>query len=140
MRRYNFDESATFIDRIVCSLSYLSFGLVGFVWIIIGFLMKKNLKTFVAYHVYQSIFLSILLYIIQILFSIIIGFIDVMPFVGPIFVHVVHFFTNPVYFFGLSLINLFLATLVIYLAIGAFFGKYVYIPWISDIINSNVRR
>jgi len=72
--------------------------------------------------------------------SIIIGFIEVVPVVGQMFVQVINFFTNPVYFFGLSIVSLFLATLVIYLAVGAFLGKYVYIPWISDIINSNVRR
>ena len=40
---------------------------------------------------------------------------------------------------GLSLIQLFTTTIILYLAITSGMGLYSYLPWISDIIKGNTR-
>ena len=47
------------IERLVAALSYLTMGMVGFVWLIIGLFTKASLKPFLKYHIFQSIFISL---------------------------------------------------------------------------------
>ena len=52
-------------ERILSSLSYLTSGMVGFVWLIITHLQGKSLSSFARFHIFQSIFLSIILYVAE---------------------------------------------------------------------------
>ena len=42
--------------------------------------------------------------------------------------------------FHFSIISLFVTGLYMYLSVGAILGKYSYLPWITDIINTNIRN
>ena len=48
-------------------------------------------------------------------------------------------FTAPIAF-GYSLVNLVILFTMIYLVITTLQGRYSYIPWVSNIIDSNVGR
>lgn len=126
------------IERIVSALSYLSAGMIGFIWLILGVLTKSGLRPFMKYHIFQSIFLSMgyfLLLIILEQLSIVINFI---PFVRNIFSMLTFPLMIPI-IFGLSIIQILIYTLLFYLALTSLMGRYSYLPWISEIINKNVR-
>ncbi len=126
------------IERIVSALSYLSAGMIGFIWLILGVLTKSGLRPFMKYHIFQSIFLSMgyfLLLIILEQLSIVINFV---PFVRNIFSMLTFPLMIPI-IFGLSIIQILIYTLLFYLALTSLMGRYSYLPWISEIINKNVR-
>ena len=55
-----------FMEKLVSALSYLTMGFVGFIYLVIVILTKKNLKPFLKYHIFQSIFISIGYYLLTI--------------------------------------------------------------------------
>ena len=63
MSQYN-SENISLTDRIISSASYFTAGGAGFIWIIIVAVMRKKMSSFLMYHVFQSIFLSILYFVI----------------------------------------------------------------------------
>ena len=54
-------EDAAPIERIIAPLSYITMGMVGFIWLIIGLFTKARLKPFLQYHIFQSIFIALAL-------------------------------------------------------------------------------
>lgn len=131
MKFYSFNDNPTVVDRIICLLSYLTMGLVGFIWLIIISVQKAYFKPFLKYHILQSIFISVLIYIFGIVAQILLGMITLVPIVGQL-ITTGHAFLTLGIFGGYSAINLMIGLLVLYLAIGALMGKYSYFPWISD--------
>ena len=53
------------IERLLSAATYLTAGGVGFVWLIVTALCKKRVTQFALYHIMQSIFISILFYLIS---------------------------------------------------------------------------
>ena len=135
---YN-EERIYFIERLVAALSYPTMGMVGFIWLILGLFTHAKLRPFMMYHIFQSIFISIALYLLNMLVGFVINILSVVPFVNNIVLNIVMFFNAPM-LFGLSLIQLIISTLLLYLAVTAFGGRYSYVPYVSDIIMQNVRR
>ena len=43
------------------------------------------------------------------------------------------------FIFGFSIIQILIYTVIFYLAVTSFMGRYSYLPWISEIIKKNVR-
>ena len=112
-------------------------GGVGFAWLIIAMLAKKRVTPFVMYHIMQSIFLSIAYF----LFSTFAQLIYVILYRIPLINAIPYFINMPISFlFGLSLVQFFTTSVIMYLSITSFLGKYTYIPWVSDIINQNTGR
>ncbi len=127
------------IERIVAMLTYLNCW-IGFIWLIIAAILKKEIKPFMRYHIFQSIFIAFALFIIQMGLSLLLSIIDFVPVVNRIVNIIFGFFTtNLQIFFGYSVIQTFIFLILLYLAIGAVFGKYSYLPVVSDIIKQNVR-
>lgn len=123
------------IERIVSAGSYITAGGLGFVWFIIALLLKKRVTPFLMYHMMQSIFLSILSFLIF-EFSGYLGFIIKRI---PIICNIPVLLNHPIgLFFGLSIIQLFTTVIILYLTLTAFMGYYSYLPWVSDIIKGNV--
>ena len=125
------------IERILCAATYLTAGGVGFVWLIITALLKKRVTQFALYHIMQSIFISIIFFLAseigRMLYMILyrIPLINVIP----------YYINTPIsLFLGLSLVQLFTTTVILYLAITAGLGYYSYIPWVSKIIRGNTSR
>jgi hypothetical protein len=131
-----FDEPYP-IEKIISAATYLTAGGAGFVWLVIAALTKKTVRPFLMYHILQSIFLSILFYLISVLGSMVYVILYRIPIINAI----PYFINMPISFmFGLSVIQVFTTIVILYLAITAFLGYFSYIPWVSDIIKSNFRR
>ena len=125
------------IERILSAASYFTAGGVGFVWLIIAALIKKTVTPFLMYHILQSIFISIGFFIITKLFEFIWIIIYRIPYLNAI----PYLFNFPLPFaFGLSIIQLFTSFIILYLGITSFMGLYSYLPYVSNIINGNIRR
>ena len=125
------------IERILSAATYLTAGGVGFVWLIIAAFLKKHVTPFLMYHILQSIFLSILFFLVSILGELLFVILYRIPFVNAI----PYLLAMPVPFlFNLSIVQAFTTLVILYLAITSFVGYYSYIPWVSDIINRNTGR
>ena len=127
------------IERIIASLSYLTMGMVGFVWLIIGLFTKARLKPFLQYHIFQSIFISLGFAVISILLSWIANILVMIPFVNVIVSQIVFLLNMPL-LFNYSLIQLLVYGFVLYLAVTSFLGKYSYVYWVSDVIDQNFKN
>ena len=125
------------IERIISAASYLTAGGAGFIWLLIAAIMQKHVTPFLLYHIMQSIFLSILYFIIATLAELVYAILYRIPLINAI----PYFANMPLPFlFGLSAIQGLTTALILYLAITSFMGLYSYIPWVSDIININTGR
>ena len=126
------------LEKIIAALSYLTSGLVGFIWLILGAILKLGIRPFLLYHIYQSIFLSVLFFIVQLGLKIILDILSAIPLIGQLVSTLTFLFTTSI-FGGFSIINLALLSIVIYLTITSLMGKYSYLPWVSNIIRANLR-
>ena len=138
MSYYN-ASSPSVLEKIIASASYLTMGFVGFIWLILAVFTKNTLRPFLRYHVYQSVFLSIIYFLLSTFISLLFGILGYIPFLKKLVGMIAFFFNVPV-IGHLSLISALIMTLILYLAISSFTGKFSYIPWVSDVINYNVRR
>jgi hypothetical protein len=135
MRGYRAEPNL--FDRGISAASYLTMGFVGFIWMIICYVAGKPPMPFVKYHIIQSIFISIILYIFNILSHIILGFIGIIPFIGALINNIVYYFASyPTMLFNLSILQLILSMLILYLTVSSLMGKFTVIPWVSE----NIRR
>ncbi len=120
------------IERLLSAGTYLSAGFVGCIWLVIAALLKKQVRPFLMYHIMQSIFLSISFFLI----SQLAGLVYVILYKIPL-INAIPYLLNMPLFFGLSVIQVFTTTIILYLAITSAMGLYSYLPWISDIIKGN---
>lgn len=131
-------EEPFMIEKIVASLSYLTMGMAGFIWLIIGLFTGARLKPFLQYHIFQSIFLSLAFVVISMFVGWISNFFSIIPLINKLVAQVT-FLLNVPLIFGYSLIQSVIYAFLIYLAVTSFMGKYSYIPWVSDIISQTTR-
>lgn len=127
-----------FMEKLVSALSYLSMGFVGFIYIIIMVLTKRNIKPFLKYHIFQSIFISIGYYLLCVFTGLICNILLFIPFINKITTMIIYYLTIDIVF-GFSFIGMCCYAVLFYLIITSLQGKYSYIPWVSDIIKMNVR-
>ena len=122
------------IERIISFSTYLTAGGVGCVWLIIAELLKKRVTKFLMYHIFQSIFISILFFLIYNL----IGFVSIILYKIPV-INVIPYLINlPISFlFNLSIVQACTTFIILYLAITSGLGYYSYLPWVSNIIKAN---
>lgn len=124
------------LERILSGLSYLTSGLVGFIWIIVSHIKGKSLSSFARFNIFQSIFIFISIYVLGIIFNILLGMAQMMPVIGPLTVNIAYLLKDYPLILGFSIINFAIIALCLYMAISAFLGKHAEVPWFSD----NVRR
>ena len=138
MKQFN---SVNPLERVIAASSYLTAGMVGFIWWIIAVLIKKNVKQFLIYHIMQSIFISIAYFIFIELYKLVFVIVAKIPIINAFMFFINTVINNPLpLFMGLSLIQVLTTTIIFYLAVTSFMGMYTYIPWVSDIININTGR
>ena len=112
-------------------------GGVGFIWLIIAAVIKKQVTPFLMYHIMQSIFISILFFLVSVLGELVFVILYKIPLINAI----PYLINAPIPIaLGLSLVQLFTTTIILYLAITSGIGYYSYLPWVSDIIKGNVHR
>lgn len=122
------------IERILSASTYLTAGGAGFVWLIIAAFLKKRVTDFLMYHIMQSIFISILFFLISILGNLIFVILYKLPFINAI----PYLINMPLPFLlNLSITQVFTTTIILYLAISSALGYYSYLPWVSNIIKGN---
>ena len=126
------------IERIIAALSYLTSGLIGFVWLILGVILKLRVRPFLLYHIYQSIFLSILFFIVSFALKLVLDILSIIPLIGQL-ISTVTFLLTASIFGEYSIINIILLIIMLYLALTSLMGKYSYLPWVSNIIKANLR-
>lgn len=126
-----------FMEKLIASLSYLTFGFVGFIWLLIAIFTKNNIRSFLRYHIFQSIFIAILYFLIGAFLGLIMNILSIIPFVNQLILQITFYFNAPL-LFGFSLIQAFVYAIIFYLVITCCQGKYSYIIWVSDIIKANV--
>ena len=127
------------IERIIAPLSYITMGMVGFFWLIISLFTKARLKPFLQYHIFQSIFISLLFAVIAIFLGWVSNLLSLIPFISTLVAQITFLLNMPV-LLGYSIIQLFVYLLIIYLAVTSFLGQYSYVFWVSDIINQNFKN
>lgn len=133
------ERSPYLIERIVVSLSYLTMGFIGFIWLILGAFTKSQSSSFVKYHIFQSIFISILLFILNVLLGIINDVLSFIPII-KVFTQQIYYLFNAPMFLNYSLIQVLMYLFIAYLMITSALGVYTYVPFVSDIISQNVGR
>ena len=125
------------IEKIISAATYLTAGGAGFIWLIIAAIFKKTVRPFLMYHILQSIFLSILFYLINIFMQLI----GIIIYKIPVINAIPYFINMPIQMFlGLSILQICTTLIILYLAITSFLGYYSYIPWVSDIISGNYKQ
>lgn len=130
-------ESPVLIEKIIASLSYFTFGVAGFLWLIVGVVTKNQLRPFLKYHIFQSIFLSLAYFLICAFLGLIMNILSIIPFVNQLILQITFYFNAP-FILGFSSIQLALYVVILYLIVTCSQGKYSYIPWVSEIIKANV--
>lgn len=130
-------SSPSLFEKLVAGASYI-FPLVGFVFVIITALLKKDMKAFLKYHIFQSIFIAFTLWIVVSGLGFLMKFVSYIPGVKNV-VGIITFFLNTPLFYGFSIITFLYFLFVIYLIIGVLRGSDSYVPWISDVIKTNLR-
>lgn len=127
------------IERIIAALSYITFGMVGFFWLLLAIFTKNTIRPYLKYHIFQSIFLSIAFFLFSALLGLLMNILSFIPLVNQLIMQFTWYLNMPL-LFGYSLINLIIFGIIFYLAFTSFQGQYSYIPWVSDIIKANVRN
>ena len=133
------DNTPYIIERIIASLSYMTMGMVGFIWLIIGLFTKASLKPFLKYHIFQSIFISLGFAVLSRFVGWVSNILSFIPLINKL-VAQINFLLNMPLIFDYSILQTVIYVFLIYLAVTSFAGKFSYIPWISDIIDQNVER
>ena len=131
-------RSVGIVDRLVSFLSYISAGWFGMIYCIVLFVGKKMPSMFVRYNVFQSIFISLLYFVLSFGFGLLLKFLSYIPFLNYIVATITFQFNRPV-FFDYSFIQTFMIGLTIYMAVVSILGRRPRVFWVSKIIDNAVR-
>lgn len=127
------------IEKLIASLSYITMGFIGFLWLMLALVTKNNLKPYLKYHIFQSIFISIAYFLVSAFLGLIMNILSVIPVVNQLVLQFTFYLNAPI-FFGISLIQAVVYAIIFYLVFTCCQGQFSYLPWISDIIKANVRN
>ena len=127
------------IEKTIAALSYITFGFAGFFWLLLGIFTKNNLRPYLKYHIFQSIFISIAYFLLGAFLGFIMNILSLIPFVNQLVLQFT-FYLNAPLLLGFSLIQTVVYAVIAYLVITSFQGQFSYLPWISEIIKVNVRN
>lgn len=131
-------NSIGIFDRIISFLSYITAGWGGMIVLVVMYFRKKTPSHFLRYNAMQSIFISLLYFIIAMGLGLILKFLSYIPFINYLVAQIAFFFNRPL-LLDYSLIQLFTTCLIAYLAISSLLGIYPRVYWISkNIIDRNV--
>lgn len=127
------------MEKLIASLSYLTMGFVGFIWLLIGIFTKNSLRPYLKYHIFQSIFISIAYFLASAFIGFILNILSIIPVVNQLVLAFTFYFNAPI-LFGFSVIEFACFAVVLYLVITSIQGKFSYIPWVSEIVKANVQN
>lgn len=139
MRNSNYSKSVSLLERLIAAATYVTMGMVGFVWLIFCALTKTSLKQFLKYHIFQSFFLVMGCFLLNIFTNLVVSILSVIPFINILVYKLLFLFTAPIAF-GFSIVSFCVLVVMVYLVLTSLQGRYSFIPWISNIIDSNIER
>ena len=128
------------LEKVIASLSYITASAVGFIWLLIAIFTKNNIKPFLKYHIFQSIFLSIAFWLANKLLELIMSIFSIIPFLKKISFAISYWLGASLIPHAPSIIDSIIYFIIFYLAITSFMGQYSYLPWVSEIIKANVKN
>lgn len=134
------DNRPLLTERFLAAVNYFTYGLVGFIWIIVNAIRGGRLSPFAQYHIFQSFFLVMLYWLLTVFTSLIVQILSFVPFVNELVLKLLFYFNTPFFFGQYSIITGAVTLIIIYLVLTSLQGLYSYIPWVSDIIKRSVRR
>ena len=117
------DNTPYLIERIIASLSYMTMGMVGFIWLIIGLFTKASLKPFLKYHIFQSIFISLGFAVLSKFVGWVSNILSFIPLINKL-VAQINFLLNMPLIFDYSILQTVIYVFLIYLAVTSFAGKF----------------
>lgn len=133
------NDTPYMIEKIVAAASYLTMGMAGFIWLLITLFTKARLKPFLLYHIVQSIMISLIFVILSMFLGWVSNILSFIPLINKLTAQITFLLNMPL-LFDYSLIQIFIYSLLIYLAVTSFLGKYSYVPYLSELVNQNVRH
>lgn len=124
------------LEKIISIISYYTMGIVGLVWVIIGYFLNKRVKFFLMYNITQSVLISIFLAFLNILFQVILQIIIAIPFLSSIGINISLFMQKKINIIGLSfnIIEIIIFLLLIYISIGVIQGRIYNVPVLTKIV------
>lgn len=140
MRSSQTSNNCSLFERIIVVLNYLTFGLVGFIYLILVAFRKLRLTPFLQYHIFMTFFLVILYWLVTVLLSLLVQVLSIIPFINVLVLKVLFYFNAPLFLGKYSLVSGAVQLFVLYLCATSFLGQFSYVPWATDIIIKNVRR
>lgn len=133
-----YGNSVKTIDKIISFLSYISAGWVGFIYCIILYIGKKSPSHFLRYNVFQSIFISLLYFVLAAVLGFVFNILLHIPILNAIISWIILLFNKPM-LLQYSIIQILTIVLVFYLSVTSLLGRYPRIIWISKVIDNAAR-
>ena len=124
------------VERLMAASCYITLGWAGIVLLIAQALFKLQPTKFVSYHIFQAIFLFFAYYVISQLLGLVMVVISPIPIINNI--PIILNSAIPM-LAGFSIIEALVAVVLFYLIISSLFGKYSFLPWVSNIVKYWVR-
>ena len=129
------------------ALSYITFGTIGLIWLIIAYFKKIQLRQFLNFNIVQSVVVSLLITAVSIILSLLESFLELLkhiPIIGTwrnsffqfIIFYIAGFPIIRLGIFNFSLLHIVFLVFIAYVAILSFMGKIPEIPYITK----NIRR
>lgn len=141
--RYNnsgHGEFPSLFERLLVAVNYFSFGLVGFIYLVINAIRGGRLTPFMQYHIFQSFFLVMFYWLLTVFISLIAQILSFVPFINILVLKILFYFNTPFILGRYSLVSGTVSLIILYLAFTSFQGLYSYVPWVSDVIKRSIRR
>ena len=131
------------MDRFLSFLAYYTFGIFSIVLLIFFCVTKKSMSKFLIYHIYQSVFVATILACLSGIYSFLLNMILSIPlemaFLKTSLTNFDIFLNRTPILFAFTLTGFFVFLLVTYLGVFAILGKKSYLPFVSNVIYSNIR-
>ena len=126
------------IDRIVSAVSYITMGWGGFFYLVYMAVKRAPITHFTRYNIVQSIFMSLLYFILAFLFGILFNLLSYIPFIN-ILISKITLLLNSEFLFRYSLIQTIVIGIVVYMSLFAAMGRYPRIYIVSGLIDKQIR-
>ncbi len=130
----------TLFERLIVVANYITFGLVGFVYLILVALKFVKLTPFLQYHIFQSFFLVMGYWLLSVFISLIVQILSFIPLINILVLKLLFYFNAQIIIGRFSIVTATVSLVILYLCITALQGQYSYIPWVSEVIGKNIRR
>lgn len=129
----------SFIECLIAAVNYITFGLVGFIWLILNAIRGGRLTSFLQYHIFQSFFLVMFYWLLSVFISLIAQILSFIPFINMLILKLLFYFNTPFFFGHYSIVSGSVSLIILYLVFTSIQGQLSYLPWVSDIIKRMVR-